>query len=346
MSAPSPEQDIAHRALAEAAAWRVRLADVDGESAASTESFRAFEGWLASDAANAAAWERISSAWNRFDDLATAPELIALRQEALGDAQRAARKRWRPITKWGYGVAASLAVVIVAVWGLFAWISEPMQYRTALGERRVITLEDGSRIYLDSGSAVRVRYTDAARNLELERGQVRFDVAHNVERPFMVKARDRKIVATGTAFNIDLSGADVFITLIEGSVTVLDAAYAPLADQNIEIQAESVVLHPGEQLAALMARPVVVKKVNVARTTAWQDGQLVFEDEPLSAVTARVSRYSSTPVMVHDDAVGALRISGVFNTGDVLGFVDAVTHYLPVKAVRHKDGGIRLGMKR
>jgi transmembrane sensor len=59
----------------------------------------------------------------------------------------------------------------------------------------------------------------------------------------------------------------------------------------------------------------------------------MFDDEPLSSVVERVNRYGGTQIVVADSKVGAMKISGVFNAGDVLGFVEIVTHYLPVRAV-------------
>src|SRR3546814_3917007 len=96
-------------------------------------------------------------------------------------------------------------------------------YRTVLGERRVVTLADGSTVSLDAASEVRVAYSERARELALVRGQARFDVAHDPRRPFAVQARDQRVVATGTAFNVDLFGPQVLITLIEGHVQVLEA---------------------------------------------------------------------------------------------------------------------------
>ena len=68
----------------------------------------------------------------------------------------------------------------------------------------------------------------------------------------------------------------------------------------------------------------------------------MFDDEPLSSVVERVNRYGGTQVVIVDPRVGAMKISGVFNAGDVLGFVEIVTHYLPVTAVSEGPGTIAL----
>ena len=264
--------------------------------------------------------------------------MLQLRQRALGDARRVARtRRWR-----GRPLRAALAAAAILAFA-FYWAANLYYgadiYSTVATERRVVTLDDGSRMFLDGRSRVRVDYTKQARNLEVLEGQARFDVAHDVEHPFIVTARDRKIIATGTAFGVDVQGSTVLVTLLEGSVTVIDTETGGTAS---EMAAAPVVLRPGEQMAAAPASRAQVKKVDIARATAWERGQLVFEDEPLRTVVERINRYARTPVTVADDKVGNLRISGVFNTGDVTAFIDAVTRYLPIKAVRTGDRAISL----
>ena len=322
-NAPDPA-DPQRRRLAEAAAWRVHLAETGADTNAE------FEAWLADDG-NRAAWARVEAPWDYFAEQATAPELIAARRAALGDARSAQQQRGRA-SGWSRRLAALAATVVAAalLWGGVMWLGGPADYRTALGERRVVTLADGSRVSLDSDSEVLVRYTKQARELELRHGQARFDVAHDVERPFWVRARDQKIIATGTAFTVDIAGPTVLVTLIEGHVLVLKetAALPILAPQ----PPAPIELHAGEQLAAPSAAPPKVARVSLEKATAWQNGQLMFDNEPLSSVVARVNRYSGTPIVITDPRVAELRISGVFNEGDVRGFVDTITHYLPLAA--------------
>jgi transmembrane sensor len=330
---PSRTQHEAEtRRLAEAAAWRVRLTEDEAETS------DAFETWIA-DPANEAAWDQVQAPWRQVGEKATSPELMALRAGALARARRREAHTWT--RSLGGRIAASLAAVFILGAGYGGWQwqqAQPDVYRTTLGERRVVPLPDGSKLSLDSGSRVRVRYTKDARKLELLAGQARFDVAHDVQRPFSVTARDQTVVATGTAFNIDLMGPKVLVTLIEGSVIVLpkpERAATPKAPVHLEA---------GERLVASEAAPPVVEVASLERATAWETGQLAFKDEPLAAVAARVSRYADYPVTVSPAAAG-LKVSGVFKAGDVATFVDVVTHYLPVEARRGEDGEISLDTK-
>lgn len=348
------------RRLAEAAAWRVRLAEFE------LDDCDAFDRWL-SDPANAAAWRHVQEQWAFFDDFATSVEMMSVRRDALDDACIQARAQAptlmesqsvaspveapsaAPRRKAWLARAAAVAVAIATAplaYGLLA--SGPDLYRTDRGERRVITLADGSRVSLDAASAVEVDYSDNARHLKLLKGQARFDVKQDVLRPFSVQAGGQTVVATGTAFNVDLLGPQLAVTLIEGKVVILGAETASTTSGEANaasppgpIRKAALTLVAGEQLSLRPAAPPKVAPVDIAQVTAWEGGRLVFKDEALSSVAARFSRYTDRPLLV-DRSAADLRISGAFNADDVSTFVDTITRYLPVNASTDSEGQIIL----
>lgn len=320
------EADI--RRLAEASAWRVRLSEHD------LPTSEEFESWLSADPGNEAAWDHVQRTWENVAGRASTPELLQIRSDALDRArQRArARARWeRPGLRGALAACLALFLLTGLAGGGLWWHWQPTVYDTAMGERRVITLADGSTASLDSATELKVKYSEGARNLELVSGQARFDVAHEPDRPFIVQARDKRIVAIGTAFNVDLLGPKVFVTLIEGRVAVMDRTEktAPLVAFR-ERHGDATYLSPGQQLV-VAPNATVVKRVDLDKTRAWETGMLVFDNEPLASVAERVGRYSSEPIVV-SPAAAQLKISGVFKAGDEATFVDVLTRYLPVKA--------------
>jgi transmembrane sensor len=340
------------RRLAEASAWRVALFEAELES---TEDF---ESWLAADDGNALAWRQVSASWDRFGREAMEPELIIARRDVLERVRRQKERRFAEGKRWNSpGVRIAAALIVIAILGLATGLgiwqaTKSDVYQTALGERRTITLADGSHISLDADTLLKVRLRPRARKIELIRGQARFEVAHDTTRPFTVHAGDKTVVATGTSFNVDLFGTDVIVTLIEGRVSVLEERRPPLPVIGKRPTSPVVVarLTPGEQLIAPQTglirvdAPVLtlkVEKVGLDQATAWETGQLVFDNEPLSSVVRRISRYSSRPVVV-DKTVGALRLSGVFDAGDLPAFLGAVQRALPVTAETGEDGVVRL----
>lgn len=81
---------------------------------------------------------------------------------------------------------------------------------------------------------------------------------------------------------------------------------------------------------------------NVPATTSWTVGRLTFEDTPISVAVAEVNRYSREPIELRDPRISEIRVSGVFNAGDIDGFVAALTDLYPLKATRGADGRIVL----
>jgi transmembrane sensor len=338
MTAGSPLND---GVLTEAAGWRLRLHELG------VSTTQEFESWRASSPKHEAAWNSVEAPWRYMGDQATAPELIAVRGAALERARREGRARWQDrhvgrLGRLGLIGTAAAACLLVAVAGAFYIHQLPVAYRTGTSERRVVTLEDGSTVSLDSRSEIAVRYAQHARELTLVRGQGRFDVAHDVERPFSVVAGDQKVVATGTSFEVDLIDSRVMVTLIEGHVVVLDRQEPDHEHTGSAAPREGVKLEPGERLVALKNARLSVQHVNLERATAWQSGYLIFEDETLASAVERVNRYARNPVVIRDPSAAALRFSGVFKEGDTAAFVDSVARYLPIDGQVHDDGSIEL----
>lgn len=341
MNAPAPPRDGVGDALLEAAMmWRQRVDASDWDAAADAE----LEAWLQADGRHAEAFAQTGALFDYFDQHAAAPEMIAARRALLGRAQKVVRRRaggrGRFVPMPSRRVAAALVgVAVLAGAGAYPLSQQGDVYSTGRGERRIVTLEDGSRVSLDAETKLRVRYSRDARRLRLVKGQARFDVAKDHSRPFSVTARDRTVVATGTIFNIDILAPKVKVTLIEGRVLVMDAPPRPsiLPRRDTTPRQEAVELRPGQQLVAPQGAAVrVVATVDLEEATAWQRGKLMFDQAPLAEAVAKVNRYSSRTVTV-DASVAAVPVSGVFEAGDTNGFLEAITGFLPVSVV--ESGG-------
>ncbi len=320
--------------LTQAAAWRVRLAENNLEGCPELSA------WLAEDPRNTEAWRRVQEDWALFTEHANSPELLELRSEALAHAHQAGQDRWVRSRRFAItvrlGIAAGIAMFAVA--GLLVWLRQPDVYATRAGERRVVTLADGSQVALDSRSEVSVRYSAHARELTLIRGQARFDVTRDIERPFSVAADGHKVIALGTSFNIDLFGPSLLVTLIEGRVVVSSAPSLTKVDASVP----RITLDVGEQVVFSPKSHPSIARVNLGQATAWENGEVVSDNDTLATVVARMNRYAQHAITIGDAQTGELRISGVFHTGDVEGFVSTLVTYLPVRAEQEADGTTRL----
>jgi len=329
----------------QAAYWCLSLA----EGALLPDDRAAFDLWLA-EPDNARAFTEAADIWDAVDDVSNRPELIHLRSAALEAFRRANRRQWtrRLGRGWIRSGAVAASLVIAALIAILFYTPTHV-YRTGVGERQVAMLEDGSKLSLDADTEVHVRMERARRQLDLVRGRAKFDVAKDPLRPFSVMAGDKIVVATGTAFTVEMLERQVHVLLYEGHVAVLDRdSHAPVtrtgSRPGSEAAADQMLLPGRELVVPLGAASGTVLAADVPQSLGWEAGQLIFDDEPLTSAVARVNRYSQVKLVVGDPGAAATRVNGVFTAGDTDAFIEAVTALAPVRAVRG-DGDIILRQK-
>ena len=248
-----------------------------------------------------------------------------------------ARSRWIvPLS-----AAACLIVAMLAVALYPRWFGSGAVYTTAVGEQRSIALEDGSVVELNTQSSVRTRFTAASRNVDLLRGEAIFRVAKNPQRPFHVYSGNAEIIAVGTAFNVYAREAGTVVTVIEGRVRVTsrnDASVAAAPLHNLE-------LGRGEQAVIAPKKPIVrVALTDPGKATAWTERRLIFDDMPLSAVTAEFARYyDARTIRIADPALANLHITGVFDASDPGSLVQFLATFGGVEIREDAHGWTLLG---
>nr|WP_180203548.1 FecR family protein [Pseudomonas sp. SbOxS1]NYU03269.1 FecR family protein [Pseudomonas sp. SbOxS1] len=304
----------------EAARWFVRLQ----EPAVDADAQRQFESWLNEHPQHRSEFQLLQGLWTAAD-LVPAARLRALCEDAP------ARSKRRPIVR--YAVAASVLAVAVGL-GWFNTLKQPSPYTaefsTALGERRQVTLPDGSVVDLDSRSRIQVRFEKNRRAIELSEGEAMFSVQHDSSRPFVVEAGSGKVTVTGTRFDVRRGSAETRVVVEQGTVTVQGRSAA-------ENDFVSLTAGLGTQVDA-EGKVAAAYAVNPAELTAWRNGKLVFNNASLADVAEQVSRYRDKPLKVGNAAVGNLRLTSVFKSDNTDALLKALPSILPV-AVRTLDDG-------
>ncbi|MCP3732982.1 FecR domain-containing protein [Sphingomonas sp. MG17] len=329
---PSPEQ---YQAAAE---WCLQLA----EGPLPDETQRAFDAWLDAHPDHLVAFERSSSLWRQMGEAAASPELVDVRERALATFRRRNQWRWARRAVGGHAVAAAAAMLLALAGGAWWWQSAPDIYRTGVGERRVVMLDDGSRASLDAATEVDVRMRGDRRELHLVSGRAKFDVAKDPLKPFSVRVGEKLVVAIGTSFSVEMINGKLRVILYEGRVAVLDrpegTASAAEVLPALKGGGEEAVLTPGRELVVGMTGGAAAQlsRADPVRSLSWEGGQLVFDDEPLGLAVGRINRYSARRVELKG-AAGRMRVNGVFNTGDVEAFATGVEETLPVRVTRERD---------
>jgi transmembrane sensor len=239
--------------------------------------------------------------------------------------------------------AGTIAAVCLLAVILFTWLG-PTVLTTQLGERREMTLSDGSVVDLAPGSELVVRYHSHERLVALNHGEALFHVAGNPGRPFIVQAAMTRVRAVGTVFNVERGDRGVSVTVVEGRVAVSQQTAAQVANSSTESGANALSLGADEQVSISPAgRATPVRKVQSETEVGWASGQLVFENETIAEIARRFNLYNRTQIQVLDADLGAQRVSGMFRASDPGSFVAFVRLVTGAKVAQRDSEHLTLG---
>jgi transmembrane sensor len=212
-------------------------------------------------------------------------------------------------------VSGGLAVAAAAVGAVWLETHGSMGIETAVGERRLAKLEDGSTIVLNTASRTRVRMTPEQRSVALDDGEAWFAVATDHARPFVVSAGDVRVRAVGTAFAVRRYLGRAEVTVTEGRVRVWSVA-AP---------ERFVMLSAGKQASVADVSgtaETVVANAKPAESLAWRQGEIILDGMTFGDAAAEFNRYNTRQLSV-DTQLADRRIVGWFRTDDLDGFARA-----------------------
>lgn len=315
----------AHHIEEQAARWLMRREE-DSFTAAEAEEFDA---WLEESPGHKAAFWRIEEGWRRADRIAA----LRMPSQWLRSPWRSAlRSYWAPTA-----IAASLALVaITGVWQTSSLSPEPQgqTIATMVGGHKIVPLDDGSQIELNTATVLRASVTDKSREVWLEHGEAYFDVRHSETVPFIVHAGLKTVSVMGTKFSVKREGDKVTVAVLEGRVRVTDAA-EPKRGGASDIVAGSLAVTEPNAVLVTEAAPIEVQS-----ELAWRDGTLIFQNDTLAEAAAEFNRYNKKKLLVSGEAA-RLRIGGSFKAKNVDGFV-RLLHDAYGLDVRSTDKGVQI----
>ncbi|MBB2962842.1 FecR family protein [Methylobacterium sp. R2-1] len=281
----------------EAALWVARLSSADATEADRT----AFEAWRAADPAHAEAFAEMD-AWRRT-------------------MKRAPDPRQRRVPK---GLTALAAAI-----GLAGLLGDPLGWVdrmradawTDRGRIEMTTLPDGSRVDLNTDTALALRFTPGERGVALLRGEAVFDVVPDAGRPFIVRGNGVRARAVGTRFFVRVDGSAVPVGVAEGRVDVATEA------GETRLQAGEVAVR-GED-----GQPVA-RTSDVARALAWREGKLTVSGQPLSHILNELERYRRGRILLVDYSLGSRRFSGTLDLRDTDAALDVLAAAMELRLTR------------
>ena len=351
---------------AEAADWYVRLRSGSVSVADAAE----FEASLRRNPGLRRELDELDQLWHELAGIQYAPEILAERKLILGQrggggkvgvqSDGPAEKTpvlagvRRRVRLWA--IAASILVAVSAVW-YRAHLN--IDYTTAVGEQRVIPLDDGSVVTLNTDSELRLHFTPTLRAVELVAGQANFEVAKDPQRPFVVRVGDGEVRAVGTVFDVYKVGEKVTVTLIEGRVAVraVDDGRTrerseDQREQDTALRAQhdvgaEIMLTAGEQVSYGVGTPIAKSvPADLRRISAWRARKLDFKGTVLADAIAEANRYSNIKIELRVPELEDARISGVFEVGKNELFAEGLQSFFGLQAERTADNRIVLTARR
>ncbi|MDX1588307.1 MAG: FecR domain-containing protein [Oleiphilaceae bacterium] len=296
-------------AIEVAAGWMARLLADD----ATEQDLADCRRWRERHAANERAWQRMCQVTGKF---AAVPPGAGGTQ-VLEKARRADLSR-RRFLKLG----ALAGISVSATW--LATTRSPYgralmaQYRTGVGESQTFTLDDGTRLTLNTDSAVDATFTNRERRIELHQGEILIETGpESPRRDFVVNTPFGQLEALGTRFNVRLYESHAMVAVLEGAVQALAAGggLPQRVDAGQQVRLNRTLAGAPEALP-----PAAI---------SWREGKLVARGMRLAEFVAEIGRYR-TGFTVCDDAVADLTISGVFSVEDTGRALQSLTDSLPV----------------
>lgn len=271
-----------------------------------------FHEWLDASDAHRDAYRLVDRAWMVAGAIPQDPDMLG-----EPDPVAAPRPSWRRY----FAIAASLLLVVAVSWGVYQrgvpgfGSGQDQHFRTGVGQTTTVTLPEGSIVTLDAETEMRLSESPRERRVDLVGGRAFFRVAADPSRPFIVNAGGKSVRAIGTAFEVSFEHGNMVVTLAEGKVRVEEAATGPGSGTDMA---------PGGQLVIGADHNWTLRRVDVAKETSWTEGRLIFMRDPLSEAVAEMNRYSTRKLAFKDGKIPDKQVVGVFEAGDVDGFVKAM----------------------
>lgn len=308
----------------EAARWFMRMRNAEPDHPDRSR----FEAWLLSDQAHANEYDAFAQTWEDFD---STPKLQSLAQAMRNQKDRldAQRKRMEKMVKQG-----ALGVMLLIVSALLGqqmwreWRDQPLMEIasvTGIGQIGRQTLEDGTKLVLNADTSVRITYYRNKRHIKMERGEVIFDVARDLARPFIVDSGQARVTVLGTRFAVNRLEHLVRVSVDHGRVKV--ESQHPHSDSFTG----HVILADGQVAEVWRGDEPRLLQRSASDAFSFQNGAVVFQHASLSEIAETLSRYRSLPVLAPRGTAPGRNVTAVVQIREIENFLKLLPRIAPVR---------------
>ncbi len=303
-----------HQIVKQAIAWALRLRNNRTNGRLHAQCAQ----WREAHHDHELAWQRVQALQQELSSQLTAipGAHAALENSAQGLGRRQALKLLS-----GVLLVGSAAWVSRDLTGWQRWTSD---LATATGERRSIQLPDGTRLQLNTDSAVDLDFTSQQRLITLLRGEILVTCGASSSAPLLVKTRHGLLEGIDGRFAVRQDSACTQLSVVSGNVAI----HSPHQANGLSTQ-----VHAGETYLVSQTQAILAPPLNMD-IGAWADGLIVTRDRRLGDFLAEVGRYRHGYLGCSAD-IADLRLSGVFRLEDTDKLLAILAQTLPVQ-VRYR----------
>ena len=263
------------------------------------EAQKNFEDWLGSNFSNRKEYEELCELWSDLDSVSNTEDRIPISLSQTSTNGVSSNK----LSKF---LAAAIVIFVLGVgfWNqldILTYLTS--DYQTSKGQQKNIQLSDGTKVFMNTNTALSIEYNSDSRVVRILKGQALFRPVHSSTRPFMVVTQNITVKALGTVFEVYKNKSRlVSVELYEGRLAVTEKD-----SKTLKLKAgEKILYRPGSGLSE-------IKTISAKLDQAWQRGKLIFSDLPLTQVIDEISRYKQGKIIILDDRLKNLKVSGVFD---------------------------------
>ena len=308
----SSDQRLAIKAAAQ---WHARL----GAAPHCPDTLLQWRQWRQQDELHRWAWQQVEALQLQLQGLPTG---LAYRTLNTPDAPQLGRRTLLKGLVLGAGVSG-------LAWSGYRqtplWLAD---LRTSTGERRSLSLDDGSRLTLNTASAVDIRFDGARRLIVLRAGELLIETAKD-PRPLLVRSAQGEMRALGTRFTVRQHEDRTELNVLEHAVAVRNAPQGP------EVRVDA-----GQQLV-FDSGPLAAPRPADPNQSEWSHGRLVVDGWRLDRLLAELQRYRPG-LLGCDPQVAHLRLSGAYPLDDTDRALAAIARALPVRVQSRTRYWVRL----
>jgi transmembrane sensor len=236
---------------------------------------------------------------------------------------------------WVKSVLVSLVLVMLCLstWYLFAygWLATPdlITSTASRGQKSIITLSDGTRVYLNSSSSISypVTFSGNEREVWLE-NEAFFEVARDEKRPFRIHSGNITTKVLGTSFNVNaFDKNNISVSVATGKVQVdIDEDTQSGTGNSV-----SVVLIPNQQAFYNSQRGLSTRSINIEEFIAWKNNTIFFDDASLQEVADILERWYNVTIQFENPDIAKCHVNGKYKTPTLRSVLESIQYMYGIK---------------